>query len=58
MHRGLAALGVRPVMPHVGEFATSMEMAGLSVTLLKLDPELKALLRAPGSSPFYSSSNK
>lgn len=58
VHRGLEALGVRPFMPHVGEFATSMEMAGLSVTLVKLDPELKALLRAPGSSPFYSSSNK
>jgi phosphoenolpyruvate---glycerone phosphotransferase subunit DhaK len=58
VHRGLEALGVRSFMPHVGEFATSMEMAGLSVTLVKLDPELKALLRAPGSTPFYSSSNK
>lgn len=45
-------------MPHVGEFATSMEMAGLSVTLFKLDGELKELLRAPASTPFYTNANK
>ena len=58
LHRALAARGVASFMPHVGEFATSMEMAGLSVTLLKLDADLKTLLRAPGSTPFYTSSNK
>jgi dihydroxyacetone kinase-like protein len=58
VHRALAAQGVASFMPHVGEFATSMEMAGLSITLLKLDTQLKALLRAPGSTPFYTNSNK
>ncbi len=58
LHKGLEARGVASFMPHVGEFATSMEMAGLSVTLLKLDAELKALLRAPASTPFYTSVNK
>jgi len=58
LHKALATRGVGSYMPHVGEFATSMEMAGLSVTLLKLDAELKALLRAPGSTPFYTSANK
>jgi dihydroxyacetone kinase-like protein len=58
VHQMLAAKGVAVFMPHVGEFATSMEMAGLSVTVLKLDAELKALLRAPGSTPFYTSANK
>jgi dihydroxyacetone kinase-like protein len=58
VHKTLSARGVGLVMPHVGEFATSMEMAGLSVTVLKLDAELKALLRAPGSTPFYTNSNK
>ncbi len=58
VHRQLEALGVSVAMPHVGEFATSMEMAGLSVTVLKLDAELKSLLRAPASSPFYTNSNK
>lgn len=50
--------GISVFMPHIGEFATSMEMAGLSVTLLKLDKELKELLRAPASTPFYSTENK
>jgi dihydroxyacetone kinase-like protein len=45
-------------MPHIGEFATSMEMAGLSITVMKLDTDLRTLLRAPGSTPFYTSSNK
>jgi dihydroxyacetone kinase-like protein len=45
-------------MPHIGEFATSMEMAGLSVTIMKLDEQLKGLLRKPASSPFYTSENK
>ncbi|GAB6138897.1 dihydroxyacetone kinase subunit DhaK [Halanaerobaculum tunisiense] len=31
----------------VGEYMTSLEMAGVSVTLLKLDEELKELLEAP-----------
>jgi dihydroxyacetone kinase-like protein len=58
VHRTLKAKGVSVYMPHVGEFATSMEMAGLSITVLKLDAELKRLLRAPGSTPFYTNENK
>lgn len=54
----LGERGVKIFMPHVGEFATSMEMAGLSVTLFKLDGELKELLRAPASTPFYTNANK
>jgi len=38
---------------YIGEFATSLEMAGCSITLLKLDGELKPLLDAPASSPFF-----
>ncbi|MCI8513631.1 MAG: dihydroxyacetone kinase subunit DhaK [Lachnospiraceae bacterium] len=45
-------------MPHIGEFATSMEMAGLSVTIFKLDEELKKWLSAPAATPFYTSGNK
>ena len=40
--------------PYIGEFATSMEMAGCSVSLLKLDAELKPLLDAPADTPFFS----
>ena len=36
----------------VGEYATSMEMAGASVSLLKLEGDLKRLLDAPAYSPF------
>lgn len=36
----------------VGEYATSMEMAGASISLLKLEEELKQLLDAPAFSPF------
>ena len=38
---------------YIGEFATSLEMAGCSVTFLKLDAEAKRLLDAPASSPFF-----
>ena len=54
----LKDMGVSIVMPHVGEYATSMEMAGLSVTVFKLDDELKELLLAPAVTPFYTNLNK
>jgi dihydroxyacetone kinase-like protein len=49
----LAARGVRPVMPLVGRYATSMEMTGLSLTLMPLDSELETLLTAPADCPFW-----
>lgn len=58
VHQLLKDMGVSVVMPHIGEYATSMEMAGLSVTIFKLDAELKELLQAPAESPFYTNSNK
>jgi dihydroxyacetone kinase-like protein len=42
--------GIRIHRTYVGEFMTALEMAGASVTLLKLDAELKALLDAPADS--------
>ncbi|MEW9093493.1 MAG: dihydroxyacetone kinase subunit DhaK [Clostridiaceae bacterium] len=39
----------------VGEYMTSLEMAGCSVTLLKLDEELKELLDAPADTPAFKS---
>lgn len=38
---------------YVGEFFTGLEMAGFSVTLMKLDDELKELLDAPADTPAY-----
>ncbi len=36
-------------MPYIGEYMTSIEMAGFSITLLKLDEEMKGYLEAPCS---------
>ena len=58
VHQNLEKLGVKVFMPHIGEFATSMEMAGLSLTVMKLNPELKEYLLAPAATPFYTNANK
>jgi dihydroxyacetone kinase-like protein len=50
--RKLTGLGIRIVMPLVGRYATSMEMAGMSLTFFQLDAELEALLKAPCDCPF------
>ena len=39
--------GINIYKSFVGEYMTSLEMAGVSITLLKLDEELKELLDAP-----------
>jgi len=52
VHQLLTGRGLRIYRPYIGEYATSMEMAGASVTLCKLDAELKLLLVAPASTPF------
>ena len=52
VHQILAGQGISIYRPYVGEYATSMEMAGCSVSLLKLDDELKPLLDAPCQTPF------
>lgn len=39
---------------YVGEFATSMEMSGFSISLFRLDDELKRLLSKPASTPFFT----
>ena len=57
IHQVLTEKGIVPVLPHIGEYATSMEMAGLSVTIMALDEELEKLLRAPAASPFYTNAN-
>jgi phosphoenolpyruvate---glycerone phosphotransferase subunit DhaK len=38
---------------YIGEFVTSLEMAGASITILRLDDELADLVDAPASSPFF-----
>ena len=53
--RAAAILAERSVTVHrayVGEYATSLEMAGASISLLRLDDELRRLVDAPMDSPF------
>jgi phosphoenolpyruvate---glycerone phosphotransferase subunit DhaK len=52
-HKVLSDLGVDIAKSYVGEYATSLEMAGASISLLALNDERLALLNAPASSPFF-----
>jgi dihydroxyacetone kinase-like protein len=52
----LKGRGIRVFRVYVGEFATSMEMAGFSISVVRLDEELKALLARPARTPFFEQS--
>ena len=45
--------GVRVYKTFVGEYMTSLEMEGFSISLLRLDEELKELLDAPVDTPAF-----
>ena len=51
--RLLRTAGVEVVDPEVGEFCTSFDMAGCSLTLLWLDDELERLWTAPADTPAF-----
>ncbi len=53
-HDLLAEQGIGIHRAYVGEYATSMEMAGASITLLRVDDELAALLDHPAHTPFFT----
>lgn len=46
-HEQVTKRGMKIKRNYVGEYCTSLEMAGFSLTLVKLDPELEDLLAAP-----------
>ncbi|WP_244639465.1 dihydroxyacetone kinase subunit DhaK [Aureimonas endophytica] len=50
----LGEAGIGIVSPLVGRYATSMEMAGVTVTLCRLDSEIEHLLLAPCDCPFWT----
>jgi dihydroxyacetone kinase-like protein len=52
-HQILVGRGIEVVKKYVGEYATSLEMAGASISLLKLDDARLELLNAPARSPFF-----
>ncbi len=49
----LADRGISIYRTFVGEYATSMEMAGASISLCKMDEELKTWIDYPVNTPFY-----
>jgi dihydroxyacetone kinase len=52
--RALESSGLRVIRSYVGEYITSLEMAGASVTVTLLDQELLSLLDAPASTVRFS----
>ena len=53
VHEVLEEKGIRVFHAYTGEFATSMEMAGLSISIIKLDAELKHYLCAPADAIMF-----
>ena len=53
VHRQLAHREITVHRAYVGEYATSLEMAGASLTVLRLDDQLAGYLDAPAESPFF-----
>ena len=46
-HQQLAQRGISVKRSYVGEYCTSLDMAGASITLVRLDDEIEGLLAAP-----------
>ena len=49
----LAEKGIKVYKTLVGEFMTSLEMEGFSISLLRLDDQMKELLDAPADTPAF-----
>ena len=45
--------GIEVALSWIGEFFTSMEMGGFSITLTRLDQELENLLKSPAKAPLF-----
>jgi phosphoenolpyruvate---glycerone phosphotransferase subunit DhaK len=50
-HRQISERGIRVRRSYVGEYCTSLDMAGVSITLVRLDDELTDLFNAPAETP-------
>ncbi len=49
----LAGKGIKAAKTLVGNYMTSLDMEGFSITLLKLDEELEKFLNAPADTPAF-----
>jgi phosphoenolpyruvate---glycerone phosphotransferase subunit DhaK len=54
LHQVLAERGIKVYDTLIGSYCTCQEMAGFSISLMKLDPELKKLYDLPASSIAFS----
>jgi len=54
VHAMLSAKKVSVYRTYVGEFATSLEMAGASISMIRLDSELKGYIDHPVHTPFFT----
>ena len=55
VHKNFSKLKIEITKTYVGRYATSMEMAGMSITILKLNDNLKKHLFAKNECPFWNS---
>ena len=53
VHKVLADKGIKVAKTIVGNYMTSLDMEGFSITLLKVDDELKKFLNAPADTPAF-----
>jgi dihydroxyacetone kinase-like protein len=51
VHKDLEARGITVDRNYIGEYCTSLDMAGASLTLVRLDDEISELLAAPAEVP-------
>ena len=54
VNENLLKLKIEITKSYVGRYATSMEMAGMSITVFKLNDELKKYLLSPSECPFWN----
>ena len=54
VNENLTKLKIKIIKSHVGRYATSMEMAGMSITVLKLTDELEKNLLSISKCPFWT----
>ena len=54
VNENLSKSNIKNAKTYVGRYATSMEMAGMSITTLKLNNELKKYLLAKSECPFWN----
>jgi len=54
VHENFSKLKIEITKTYVGRYATSMEMAGMSITVFKLDDNLNQFLLTQSECPFWN----